>query len=164
MRHNVHVPSAGNPLDAVRLYTLGWSTVGSHLSEQYGTRGCSDNWKVCLSNHRIKICQNCLLAYICMVIPYQTTKFKPANTFCNSNLVPNRQILIPTNISSYIVCSLGSYKSYSFTITFSFQAFGGWYWQPRAVVSQGAARFRGNAIVPSKYSFRFHTSLKRLLV
>ena len=36
---------------------------------------------VCLSNRQIKIHQNFLLAYICMVIPYWTTKFKSVNTF-----------------------------------------------------------------------------------
>ena len=41
-----------------------------------------------------------ILAYIRMAIPYPTAKFKSANIFANyGDLGPNRQILIPANIS-----------------------------------------------------------------
>ena len=36
---------------------------------------------VYLNNRQIKICQNFLLAYICMAIPYRTAKLKSTNTF-----------------------------------------------------------------------------------
>ena len=44
---------------------------------------------VCTSNRQIKIRQNFLLTYICMVILYRTAKLKSANTFA---MAPNRQI------------------------------------------------------------------------
>ena len=42
----------------------------------------------CLSNRQIIICQNFLLAYIRMAIPYRTAKFKSANTFVMANWDP----------------------------------------------------------------------------
>ena len=40
-----------------------------------------------------------------MVILYRTAKFKSRQYICNGNLGPNRQILIPANISGYTVLS-----------------------------------------------------------
>ena len=47
---------------------------------------------VCLCNHQIKICQYFLLAYICMAIPYWTTKFKSANIFAMAILGPTGKL------------------------------------------------------------------------
>ena len=53
-------------------------------------------------NSQFKICQNILLAYIHMVIPYRTAKFKSANILAMVILGPTAK-LIPANISSYMV-------------------------------------------------------------
>ena len=81
---------------------------------------CPKEWAYCIArkiwqfggppcNHQIEICQYFILAYIYMVIPYQTAKFKSTNIitivmwdptvkfnsrqyYCNSDVGPNRQI------------------------------------------------------------------------